>query len=137
MRHMAIAASALLVMTASCTLPPSFPDDQFDKTSWASDEVPLGPLKVSSLTLSFDNGDTATITMDDGPALKGIYKSDGPIATLSGISARFSENGRATDNESQALTVTFIEAHLNGNTLFLLWRVENAIYPFTTALTRQ
>ena len=36
----------------------------------------------------------------------------------------------------QGREITFIEAHRNDDTLFLLWRVEDSVYPFTTAMHR-
>lgn len=37
----------------------------------------------------------------------------------------------------QGLTITFVDAQLSGETLFLRWIVENSVYPFTTAMHRK
>ena len=110
-------------------------NEQLSGTSWQSDEVPLGPLGVNRMTLEFlDNGKVEiTLEMDtqlaadiDEPqeTIIGHYEQDGVTATFSDIT--FSLHG---------IDVTFIEAHMNStNTLFLLWRIEDILYPFTTAL---
>lgn len=110
-------------------------NEQLSGTSWQSDEVPLGPLGVNRMTLEFlDNGKVEiTLEMDsqlvadiDVPqeTITGHYEQDALTATFSGIS--FTLN---------SINVTFIEAHLStANTLFLLWRIEDILYPFTTAL---
>lgn len=56
--------------------------------------------------------------------IKGHYDQDGVTATFSGLKSTIKQ-----------VHITFIEAHLNANhTLFLLWCVEDILYPFTTAL---
>ena len=37
----------------------------------------------------------------------------------------------------QNIEVTFIEAHRDGNTLFLVWKIEDSAYQFTTTLQRK
>ena len=37
----------------------------------------------------------------------------------------------------QNLEVTFIEAHRDGATLYLIWQTENSALPFTTILHRK
>ena len=110
-------------------------NEQLSGTSWQSNEVPLGPLGVKTMTLEFlDNGEVEiTLELDTQLAadieepqetITGHYDQDALTATFSGIS--FTLN---------SINVTFIEAHLStDNTLFLIWRIEDILYPFTTAL---
>ena len=72
------------------------------------------------MTVRLEWGDAS-----DEVTLSGEYFDDGQTAVLQGLLTTV-----------RTLDVTFIEAHLSGETLFLLWRVENAVYPFTTALRR-
>ena len=96
----------------------------YTKNKWTSDERPLGPIGVYQLVLSFENGGRVSITFDDNQMLEGGYEEDGSTATFSNLQV-----------EIDGLTVTFIEAHLKSEeTLFLLWQVEDILYPFTTAL---
>ena len=100
--------------------------EQLAGTLWRSDEVPLGPLGVTTLTLEFfSNGDVVlNLEMEETQEnIIGHYDQDGLTATFSGVKASL-----------RKVNVTFIEAHLNTNTLFLIWCVEDILYPFTTAL---
>lgn len=98
--------------------------ESYTKTKWTSDERPLGPIGVDQLVLSFESGGKVSIIFDDNQMLEGGYKDDGATATFSNLQV-----------EIDGLTVTFIEAHLKSKeTLFLLWQVEENLYPFTTAL---
>ena len=116
--------------------------DDFYRTLWESDEVPLGPFKVSTMTLEFLCNDGVSICLDDDLAVFGTYESDSGTATFANLEVLFENDGNLKDagkgvaGQNLDITVTFIEAHRNGNTLFLLWRVQNAVYPFTTALNR-
>ena len=123
-----IALTVFLTAVNSCVI--DCYDDSFSGTSWSSDEVPLGPLEVSELALDFLEDGRVTVRLEWGDAsdeltLSGEYFDDGQTAVLQGLLTTV-----------RTLDVTFIEAHLSGQTLFLLWRVENAVYPFTTALRR-
>lgn len=94
------------------------------KTQWSSEERPLGPINVNELILSFDDDVNVTISLADLVELHGKHYDDGPTSTFSNLQV-----------EIDGLTITFIEAHLkNDETLFLLWQVEDILYPFTTAL---
>ena len=128
--------------------------DDFYRTLWESDEVPLGPFKVSTMTLEFLCNDGVSICLDDDFAVFGTYESNSGTATFANLEVLFENDGNLKDagkgvagkegigddgsdaGQNLDITVTFIEAHRNGNTLFLLWRVQNAVYPFTTALHR-
>lgn len=134
-----IALIAVIATVTTCVFSAS--KDAFSETVWASDEVPLGPLEVSKLTMEFGEDGQVTVRLEfyEGLALdetegagaksevtlSGEYSVDGATAVLQGLLTTV-----------RTLDVTFIEAHLSGETLFLLWRVENAVYPFTTALRR-
>ncbi len=122
--------------------------DEFHRTVWKSDKVPLGPFQVSTLTLEFYCNDGVSIRLDEDFIISGTYRSDGGTAIFTDLDVLFENDGKIRDSgaestpdddgkdvgQNQEMTVTFIEAHRDGDTLFLLWRVENAVYPFTTAL---
>lgn len=101
--------------------------EQLTGTLWRSDEVPLGPLGVTVMTLEFfSNGDVElNLEMEETQEkVIGHYDQDGVTATFSDVKSTIKQ-----------VNITFIEAHLNANhTLFLLWCVEDILYPFTTAL---
>ena len=178
--------AAALTIIATCTLAVSCiydtpRGDEFYRTLWKSDEVPLGPFDVSTLALEFLCNDgisvkTTGTAPDSGETgvsrtIYGTYACDGLTATfrdltlnlpLSAGDGTISEgtakvgtindgtvsygttddgliDGEGTTDEGQTTgdyTVTFIEAHRNGDTLFLLWRVDGMLYPFTTAMHR-
>lgn len=135
--HAAIRSSGLIAATLCNTMCvfTEQDDELFSGTSWFSDEVPLGPLGVSAMTLEFlEDGEVEIIldldsqiytSREDVPeTITGHYDQDGTTVVFSGVSATF-----------KGVDVIFIEAHLNAdNTLFLLWRIEDILYPFTTAL---
>lgn len=126
---LAICAAAAFIFT-SCIF--DAPGDRFYRTLWRSSEVPLGPFSVDKLTLEFLCGQSISIEAEDttsGIPVKtvryGTYENDGETAVLEGLSIVL-----------QGREITFMEAHRNDDTLFLLWRVEDSVYPFTTAMHR-
>lgn len=126
---LAICAAAAFIFT-SCIF--DAPGDRFYRTLWRSSEVPLGPFSVDKLTLEFLCGQSISIEAEDttsGIPVKtvryGTYEHDGETAVLEGLTISL-----------QGREITFIEAHRNDDTLFLLWRVEDSVYPFTTAMHR-
>lgn len=127
-----IYAVAALTCLVSCTFDNI--GDPFGKTVWTSEEVPLGPFEISTLTLEFYSDGRVAIRMTGSeyapeiPATKtinGKYFADGDSAVLEKLSTVF-------DNYN----ITFIKANLSGDILFLLWQVNDSVYPFTTALRR-
>ena len=130
--------TGLLVMTAVCntmcmyTLPD---EDVFDETVWESEQVPLGPLEISRIVVTFGNSGDVVIRMDYSPSsarglsseiLEGHYEHNGLTAVLQGL-----------DITVQEYSITFIEADFNNEDLiFLLWQVGDILYPFTTSLYR-
>lgn len=135
-------ASAIFVSNSCIFEKPE--EDDFYRTLWQSDEIPLGPLGVNSLTLEFlCNGD-ACITLDETHIIYGSYSPDGNTTVLNDMKAyvKTEEDNDPEDElgiylkDGGEITVTFLEAHRDGDTLFLLWRVESMLYPFTTALHR-
>ena len=156
LRLWCIALMACLVSVNSCVIGSC--RDSFSESMWCSDNVPLGPFGVSELRLEFmrdgqmvarlrwDGEDEATewngdsgevIRLVDGSeevTLHGRYCADGSTAVLQGLSVSFGVNGPGASKASDGLDVTFVEAHLSGKTLFLLWRIQDTLYPFTTAL---
>ncbi len=126
---LAICAAAAFIFT-SCIF--DAPGDRFYRTLWRSSEVPLGPFPVDKLTLEFLCGQSISIEAEDttsGIPVKtvryGTYENDGETAVLEGLTISL-----------QGREITFMEAHRNDDTLFLLWRVEDSVYPFTTAMHR-
>lgn len=102
------------------------PNDKFYRTLWECNEVPLGPFEVNELTLEFLCGNAISIKTDTSPGIVyGTYETDGETAIFHNMVI-----------EIQGLTVTFIDADSSGDTLFLRWRVENSVYPFTTPMHR-
>lgn len=134
----------------------STPGDEFYRTLWKSDEVPLGPFDASSLTLEFLCGEgvsiktTAASADTAGPSAFGTYSFDGATAVFDKLEIKYGSDSIRTgteglegtdgygssDGSDKDITITFLEAHRNGDTLFLLWRVEDMLYPFTTAMRR-
>ena len=103
------------------------PGDNFYRTLWSSSQIPLGPLSADSLTLEFLCGERVTIKDGCGIIIAhGTYSPDGNIAALEEVTAVINE-----------VTIYFVEAHRNSDTLFLLWRPEGMMYPFTTAMERR
>lgn len=83
-------------------------------------------MDIERLTITFENEKSVRIDLDNRQELHGRYASDKTTATLNNLQI-----------ELDGLTVTFIEAHMSSEeTLFLLWQVEDMLYPFTTALHR-
>lgn len=134
----ALCMVGFLVGTAVCntmcmyTLPE---EDVFDKTVWESEQVPLGPLEVSRLVVTFGRGGEVAVRLDFSPSsarglsseiIDGHYEHNGLTAVLQGL-----------DITVQDYSITFIEADFNNEDLiFLLWQVEDILYPFTTSLYR-
>lgn len=124
--------------------------DEFYRTLWKADEVPLGPFDASSITLEFlCGGDVVLKTISSarssaGPSSYGRYAFDRDVATFSGLSLTYDASSTQTGVEGLAdlaaeadtITITFLAAHRNGDTLFLIWRVDDMLYPFTTAMRR-
>jgi hypothetical protein len=103
------------------------PGDNFYRTLWSSSRVPLGPLYADALTLEFLCGERVTIKDSSGIIIAhGTYSPDGNVAALEEVTAVINE-----------VTIYFVEAHRSGDTLFLLWRPEGMMYPFTTAMERR
>lgn len=159
-------AAATLTIIISCTVTVSCiydtpRGDEFYRTLWKSSEAPLGPFDVSTLTLEFlcndgisvktagtapDSGETGGDADGADPAanvsrtIYGTYTCNGLTATFRDLTLYLPMNGNeATVEEGQTVEehiVTFIEAHRNGDTLFLLWKVDGMLYPITTAMHR-
>lgn len=123
-----IMAAALLLTSCIYDTPP---EDEFYRTLWKSDNVPLGPFDASELTLEFLCGQSAMVKTTSasglvaGRSVSGTYDFNGNTAVFNGLEITY-----------ESATITFLEAHRNGDTLFLLWRVEDMLYPFTTAMRR-
>jgi hypothetical protein len=103
------------------------PGDNFYRTMWSSSEVPLGSIDVKELTLEFLCGNKVTIKNEDGIIIAyGNYYPDGRTVVFTDVTTIIDD-----------ISITFHEAHLNGDVLFLLWRPDDMLYPYTTALTRK
>lgn len=120
-----LAAFISLTVFSSCIF--EAPGDNFYRTLWSSSRVPLGPLYADALTLEFLCGERVTIKDSCGIIIAhGTYSPDGNVAALEEVTAVINE-----------VTIYFVEAHRNSDTLFLLWRPEGMMYPFTTAMERR
>lgn len=131
MNHPHIRCSAIIPLMAtafsftSCIF--EAPGDEFYRTMWNSSEVPLGPIDIDELTIEFLCGNRLTIKDGSGIIIAhGSYNPDGRVATFSELSTIIDD-----------IQITFIEAHLNEDILFLLWRPEDMFYPYTTAFYRK
>lgn len=119
--------SVLLVLSGANSCIFEAPGDRFYRTLWNSTQVPLGPLDIEELTLEFLCGERVTVKDGSGTIIAhGTYSPDGNIAVLCEVTAVIDET-----------TVSFMEAHRNGDTLFLLWRPDGMLTPFTTAMERR
>jgi hypothetical protein len=100
--------------------------DRFYSTLWECTEVPLGPFQADELELEFICDGTVRLQSDALPApTYGTYETDGQNAIFQNLTI-----------EIEGYTVTFIDASVSGDTLFLRWRIENSVYPFTTPMHR-
>lgn len=116
--------SFILSTATSCIF--DAPNDKFYRTLWKSDEVPLGPFAVNELTLEFLCGQNISIKTDANVLTGyGTYESDGQTAVFHNLTLTLEDH-----------TITFIDADKSGETLFLRWRIEDSVYPFTTAMHR-
>ena len=139
---------ATIFLFTSCIYDAS--GDKFYRTLWHSEEIPLGPFDVSSLTLEFLCNDGISIKTSYSPDTEPYAEDERSITSKPDISAtpdirtiygRYEPDGTTAVLENLQITlddidITFIEAHRSGDTLFLLWRIEDSLYPFTTALHR-
>lgn len=124
-----LCALAVPVLVTSCIY--DAPGDKFYRTLWTSDEVPLGPFDVSSLTLEFLCNGEASVTLTNKSRQitgysYGTYSPHGLTAALEGMSIKIND-----------LEFTFFEAYRDGDILMLSWKVENLSYQFTTALKQR
>lgn len=120
-----LAAMAVLFGTNSCIF--EAPGDKFYRTLWACGQSPRTPLEVEAMTLEFLCGQRITLRDSAGIIFAhGTYSPDGNVAVLNEVSAVIDQ-----------VTVTFLEAHRNGDTLFLLWLPADMTSPFTTTMQRQ
>ena len=108
--------------------------DKFNKTVWTCEEVPLGPFEVSQITVEFYSDGKVAIKLTGAEyapeiptvkTIRGTYSPDGDSAVLQKLTTTY-------DNYN----ITFIQANMSGHTLFLLWQVNDSVYPFTTAMRR-
>jgi hypothetical protein len=123
--------SAVIVSTIATSCIYDAPGDNFYRTLWTAEEVHLGPFEVSSLTLEFLCDEEVSITITDRSRQitrynYGRYSPENMTAVFEGMSTSI-----------QNLEVTFIEAHRDGDTLYLLWKIEDSAYQFTTTLQRK
>ncbi len=121
----AIVSLVSIFLASSCIF--EAPGDKFYRTLWTSSQSPLGPLNVDAMTLEFLCGESVTVRDSSGIIIAhGTYSPDGNVAVLGEVIA-------VVDN----ITINFVEAHRKGDILFLLWRPEGMMYPFTTAMERR
>lgn len=122
-----IAVSALVataVFVSSCIS--DAPGDRFYRTLWKSSSVPLGPYMEDAITLEFLCDNQVTLKDASGVIVSyGTYDSDDDVAVFSDMYLYIGN-----------VRISFMEAHRNGDTLFLLWLPDFMEYPFTTSFDR-
>ena len=123
--------SAVIVSTIATSCIYDAPGDKFFRTLWTSEGAPLETLDASSLTLEFLCNEEVSITITDRSRqitgyTYGRYSPENMTAVFEGLSTSI-----------QNLEVIFIEAHRDGDTLYLIWQTENSALPFTTILHRK
>lgn len=130
MKHFFRSVATFLLMavaftSTSCIFESPY-EDEFYRTLWESSEVPLGPFPIEGLTLEFLCGQNVSIqTGTDDMTIYGRYE--------------YCQNTTVFQNlilESQGRTITFVDATRSGDILFLRWRIEDSVYPFTTPMHR-
>lgn len=125
-KHAAVALGVMAVFGMNSCIFESDLNDRFCRTLWECTEVPLGPFQADELELEFMCGGTVRLQSDALPApIYGTFETDGENAFFQNLTI-----------EIEGYTVTFIDASVSGNTLFLRWRIENSVYPFTTPMHR-
>ena len=104
----------------------SDPDDRFYRTLWECSEVPLGPFQADVMILEFMCNGTVRLQCDalDGSTY-GTYNLEGSNAIFQDLVI-----------EIDGYMVTFIDASVSNDTLFLRWCIENSVYPYTTPMHR-
>ena len=125
-KHAAVALGVMAVFGMNSCIFESDLNDRFCRTLWECTEVPLGPFQADELELEFMCGGTVRLQSDALPApIYGPYETDGENAFFQNLTI-----------EIEGHTVTFIDASVSSDTLFLRWRIENSVYPFTTPMHR-
>ena len=147
-KHAAVALGVMAVFGMNSCIYESDLNDRFFRTLWECTEVPLGPFQADELELEFMCGGTVRLQSDALPSpIYGTYETDGENAFFQNLTI-----------EIEGYTVTFIDASVSwrgsglgvksasgsapgsasgyGDTLFLRWRIENSVYPFTTPMHR-
>ena len=129
--HAAVALGVMAVFGHSSCIYESDPDDRFYRTLWECDEVPLGPFQADELVLEFMCDGSVRLQCDafDGSTY-GTYETDGENAIFHDLII-----------EVEDYEITFVDASVScggsgDGTLFLRWRIENSVYPFTTPMHR-
>ena len=122
----AVALGVMAVFGMNSCIYESDLNDRFFRTLWECTQVPLGPFQADELELEFMCGGTVRLQSDALPSpIYGTYETDGENAFFQNLTI-----------EIEGHTVTFIDASVSGDTLFLRWRIENSVYPFTTPMHR-
>lgn len=122
----AVTLAAIIICCNSCIFEEG--RDLFRNTSWECTEFPLGPLDVDTLTVEFlANGNVVlNATSKTVSRVSSTYLHDDSTAVLNGLVLSI-----------DGIEVTFTEMHYNNEVAFILWRPEDVLKPFTTALYRK
>lgn len=126
--------------------------DDFYRTLWKSDEVPLEQFDVNSLTLEFLCNDGVSIRLNKGITIFGTYQYERSKATFTNLAAYFEDDGGvmgvatradagdgfsfATRAGGQEGLVTFIEAYRDGDLLTLVLQTQDSSDPSRITMKR-
>ena len=134
MALLAISIIATCIIASYCIYESSTEEDELFLSSWKSDEVPLGPLDVSSLTMEFLKDNNVSILTTSKMENEGCTEKcqiHGKYS-LKGAKVIFHKLYLHLDEYE----VSFLEAERSGEFIFLTWCINTTPYPFTTALHR-
>ena len=124
----AIASLTAGILTTSCIHVP-LQENEFYETVWTAEDVPLGPYEINSLTLEFFDDNGLSLCADYGEGPERTYKVYGTYG-IYGQSATF----QGLEMYLKGHFVTFHEAYLQSDGLYLIWRIDNSAHLFTTMM---
>lgn len=102
------------------------PNDRFFRTLWECDQDPLDTFEIKEITLEFLCNNYVSLKTDNSTIVNyGTYESDCKNVTFQGLTLR-----------ADGHIITFIDAQLSGDNLYLQWTIDDSTYPSTSILKR-